>query len=229
MKRGFDAVVLTCEHGGNDVPKEFASLFRGDRAVLDTHRGFDLGALAVARGLAKKLGAPLHFATTTRLLIDLNRSLHAKGVWSKFSAGLDAEAKARIVARHYDPYRSAVEARLAGLLRAKRRVLHLSVHSFTPVLNGEVRNAEVGVLYDPQRAYEAALARRFAEAVAASGEVRVRRNFPYVGYSDGFTTHLRRIFPASRYAGIELETRQDELETPAGQRRYVELYARALR
>ncbi len=231
MSKRFDAVVLTCEHGGNDVPEDFTALFRGRKNLLATHRGYDLGALEVARGLAKALRAPLHYATTTRLLVDLNRSLHLKGVWSSISRSLDDDEKAAVVARHYRPYRRAVESRLARLvLEAKKRVLHLSIHSFTPSLNGEVRNAEVGILYDPQRRWEADLARRLAANVEKLGDgIGVRRNYPYVGYSDGFTTHLRRLLPAGRYAGIEIETRQDELITAAGRRRYVALYAAAVR
>ena len=30
-----------------------------------------------------------------------------------------------------------------------RRVIHISSHSFTPELNGKVRRADVGLLYDP--------------------------------------------------------------------------------
>jgi predicted N-formylglutamate amidohydrolase len=230
MSKAFDAIVLTCEHGGNHVPKAYASLFRGEAKLLATHRGWDLGALAVARGLAKRLHAPLHFATTTRLLIDLNRSLHVKGVWSDWSKELDAAAKHELVHRYYTPYRQAVEARLTQLVTNGQRVLHLSMHSFTPTFKGETRNAEVGILYDPQRAFEAKLARALAAAVHAEDEsLRVRKNYPYVGYTDGFTTYLRRQLPAARYAGIEIETKQDAIATPTGQCRFVDTYTRAIR
>jgi predicted N-formylglutamate amidohydrolase len=229
LSRRFDAIIVTCEHGGNGVPLPYRSLFRGARDVLETHRGYDLGALVVAKGLAKRLGAPLHFSTTSRLLVDLNRSLHVEAVWSRWSKELPPAEKARIVARWYAPYREAVQAELARRIGAGERVLHLSVHSFTPKLNGEVRNAEIGVLYDPNRTYEKGLALGLVAALKdEGGGVRVRRNYPYVGYSDGFTTYLRRCFRVSRYAGIELETRQDEIATPAGQKRYIELYAAAL-
>ena len=229
MSRAFDAVVLTCEHGGNVVPKAYAALFRGDGKVLATHRGWDIGALGVAEGLAKRLGAPLHYAKTTRLLVDLNRSLHSKGVWSDWTRSLDGSTRREIEARYHAPYRKEVEERLKKFVVAGKRVLHLSIHSFTPELNGTVRNAEVGILYDPKRGFEAKLARGLAAAVAEQNPgLRVRRNYPYVGYSDGFTTCLRKQFPATRYAGIEIETKQDEIQAVAGQRRYVEIYQRAL-
>lgn len=36
--------LITCEHGGNEVPTAFARLFRGHRRLLATHRGYDAGA-----------------------------------------------------------------------------------------------------------------------------------------------------------------------------------------
>jgi hypothetical protein len=38
--------------------------------------------------------------------------------------------------------------------------------------------------------------------------LRVRRNYPYAGKGDGLTRILRRRFPPTRYAGIELELNQ---------------------
>ncbi len=229
MSKHFDAIVLTCEHGGNQVPKAYASQFTGAAQQLASHRGWDIGALAVARGLAKRLQAPLHFATTTRLLIDLNRSLHVKGVWSQWSQPLDAAAKAALIHRHYTPYRNAVQQQLTQLSQQGQRVLHLSIHSFTPELNGEVRNAEVGILYDPKRAFEMKLAHALVAAVRTEDDsLRVRKNYPYVGYTDGFTTYLRRQLPAARYAGIEIETRQDLITTAAGQRHFIDTYTRAI-
>jgi hypothetical protein len=43
-------------------------------------------------------------------------------------------------------------------------------------------------------------------------EMRVRRNYPYLGKTDGLTTYLRRQFPAEQYLGIELEVNQRCLE-----------------
>ena len=229
LSKTYDAIVLTCEHGGNNLPKAYASLFRGEAKLLASHRGWDIGALAVARGLAKSLDLPLHYATTTRLLVDLNRSLHVKGVWSDWSQQLDTGAKRDVVQRYYEPYRKAVADHLTQLVAKGNRVLHLSIHSFTPQFNGETRNADVGILYDPKRAFEARLARALVTAIRVGDEsLRVRMNYPYVGYTDGFTTWLRRKLPATRYAGIEIETRQDAIMTAADQRRFVNTYTRAI-
>lgn len=38
--------------------------------------------------------------------------------------------------------------------------------------------------------------------------MKVRRNYPYTGKSDGFTAYLRRHFPADAYISIKLEINQ---------------------
>jgi predicted N-formylglutamate amidohydrolase len=88
-------------------------------------------------------------------------------------------------------------------------VIHISSHSFTPVLNGAVRRADVGLLYHPGRRGEAALCARWKTALSLlDPALRVRRNYPYAGKADGLTSHLRKRFPPSAYVGIELEVNQ---------------------
>lgn len=203
----FAAVVITCEHGGNRIPARWRGAFRGRAAAaaLRSHRGWDPGALIVARLLAAALKAPLFFSTTSRLLVELNRSTHHARLFSEFSRGLSAEEKDDVVARYYQPYRDEVQGALAAMMRRRGAVLHLSSHSFTPVLGDEVRNADVGILYDSKRPLEKALAHALQDELRAVSDLRVRRNYPYNGASDGFTTYLRRCFPGDKYAGIELE------------------------
>ena len=45
-----DALIITCEHGGNEVPAAYAPLFAGHEALLPTHRGWDAGALVALGG-----------------------------------------------------------------------------------------------------------------------------------------------------------------------------------
>jgi len=202
-------ILLTCEHGGNRVPAPYRALFTGKARLLASHSGYDIGALECARHLARSLGAPLHFATVTRLLVDLNRSPGHRARFSSITRGLDTAVRARIEARYYIPYRDKVRRRIAGCLRGGGRVLHVSVHSFAPALDGHERNADVGLLYDPRRAFERRAAGAIHDALRRlDPAMRVRRNYPYTGRADGLTTSLRRQFAASRYAGLELEINQ---------------------
>ena len=202
-------LLVSCEHGGNRVPAAYAPLFAGAADVLATHRGYDLGAIEVARAFGRQLGVTPFAATTTRLVVDLNRSPGNRNVFSAYTRSLSAEQREAALAAHYWPYRNAVEDAVAQAVDAGETVLHVSAHSFTPVLRGEVRNCDVGFLYDPRIAAEV----RFIEAwyaalAAAAPALALRRNYPYRGVSDSLVTHLRRHYVGRGYVGMELELNQ---------------------
>jgi predicted N-formylglutamate amidohydrolase len=206
--RASDYLLLTCEHAGNRIPRAYAPLFRGADALLATHRGWDPGAHVLARFLAKRLHRPLHAVTWSRLLVEANRAAHNPRIWSRFTRALPKSERAAILARYWWPHRSKVEAAVTEASRSAR-VVHVAVHSFTPQLDGHVRNADVGLLYDSRRPREASLCRRWGDILArVAPDLRVRYNYPYRGNTDGLGTWLRKRHPASRYVGVEIEINQ---------------------
>jgi len=123
--------------------------------------------------------------------------------------GAPLPLRAKIVAQYYRPYRAEAERLVRRAIARGRRVIHVSAHSFTPELNGKVRGADVGLLYDPARAGEADLCARWKASLAAiAPQLRVRRNYPYAGKGDGLTRDLRLRYPPRAYIGIELEVNQ---------------------
>lgn len=203
------AVIITCEHGGNEVPPAYASLFTGHEALLATHRGWDPGALELARQMAAALHAPLFASTTTRLLIDLNRSIGHRTLHSEATRHLSIARRREIGAQHYRPHRDAVEGEVARQISAGKRVVHIASHSFTPELNGVVRQADAGFLYNPQRAGESLLAQHWLQALHQSRpDLKLRRNYPYQGKGDGLTSLLRQRHDPDHYIGLELEVNQ---------------------
>lgn len=216
-------LIVSCEHASARVPQRYDHLFasRSARAALRTHQGYDIGALGVARELARSFDVELHEGRVSRLLVDLNRSPHHPAVISRFASELGVEDRREVLARYHAPHRARVEDEAATLVAAGKRVLHVGVHSFTPRLAGQVRNADVGLLYDPRRAAERRLCDAWKRALERTGlGLRVRRNYPYRGTADGLTTHLRRAFGA-RYLGIEIELNQAVLTASAARRRAV--------
>ena len=204
-----DAVLVTCEHGGNRVPADHAPLFKTLQAALQTHRGLDFGALLMARELAAAFHAPLVHSTVTRLLVDLNRSVGHRRLHAEPVREAPAAVRERILAGHYRPYRAEVEAAVQAAVARGQRVVHVSSHSFTPELDGEVRSADIGLLYDPRRAGEVALAARWKTALnEVAPTLRVRRNYPYEGRNDGLTSSLRRAHGPGVYVGVEIEVNQ---------------------
>lgn len=209
--------MLTCEHASNRVPDRWRGPFAGADEVLASHRGWDIGGLQVASALSKRFAVPLAAGEVTRLLVDLNRSLHNRTVFSSYSRELSAEERAVLVARYWRPHRARVEALVDQALasRPRRAALHLAVHSFTPRLAGHTRNADIGLLYDPSRAAEAELAHTLAHALrGALPDLRVRLNYPYRGNSDGLSRALRARHPEAALVSVSVELNQKHAGTP---------------
>ena len=156
-----DTFIITCEHGGNRIPAPYRRLFRGQRALLDSHRGYDPGSLVMAQALASTWRAPLVASTTSRLLIDLNRSIGHPQLFSAVTRGAPAETRAQLVDEHYRPYRAQVERLVRQAVSRGHRAIHISSHSFTAELDGRVRGADVGLLYHPGRRGEAEMCARW--------------------------------------------------------------------
>lgn len=202
-------LILTCEHAGNRVPPEFREALPPDHPILQTHAGYDLGALELARHLARRLEAPLLFSTVTRLVVDLNRSIGNPALYSRFTRPLPRETRLRILERYYHPHRDRVESEILARVRKGHRVLHLGIHSFTPEMGGKIRRTDIGLLYDPARGPERDFCDAWKDSLdSAAPSLRVRRNYPYLGVADGFTTSLRRRLKPLRYLGIEVEINQ---------------------
>jgi predicted N-formylglutamate amidohydrolase len=205
------AVVFSCEHGGNDVPSQFAELFRTQRAqqLLRGHHGYDIGALELARRLAAAFDVPLLAATETRLLVDMNRAATNPRVFSAFSRRLGLSARRTLIDELHTPYRASIADAVRSALASHEHVYHVAVHSFTSNWRGAERLADVGLLYDPSRSRERSFCACWRDELRnAWPSLRVRRNFPYRGTTDGLPTSLRRVFSATMYSGIELEINQ---------------------
>ena len=208
-----DRLIVSCEHAGNDVPEDYRSLFVGHDGLLNTHRGWDPGALVLAREMAARFDAPLYFSTTTRLLVDLNRSVGTPDLHSEATRHLARAERRVILERYYHPHRQQTEGAIGAAVESGGRVIHVASHSFTPELNGHVRTADVGLLYDPSRPGEVAFSSAWLAALAHRDQgLRLRRNYPYLGTSDGLTMVLRRRHAPDRYIGVELEVNQRYVE-----------------
>lgn len=196
------SVLITAEHASRAVPAQYAGLFAGQESVLESHRAWDPGTAELAEELAVALNAPLLAGEVTRLLVDLNRSSGHPRHFSEFARKLSLEQRQQLAVRywqrHWDDYRRHIEQ--------AESLVHLACHSFTPELDGQRRNAEIGLLYDPARKRE----RHFAEVLERSIKelapaLRVRMNYPYRGTANGMGQQHRRWFGEDRLVTLELE------------------------
>ena len=212
-------LMLTCEHASNHLPAAFKKNIPAN--VQESHRAYDIGALAVFRKLVRFAKPEFHCeGKFSRLFVDLNRTITNKSAFSEYYGTLEsrdkaAAEKAKVQAKAYwQEYREKIESFVASAVGSagsptlKTEIVHLGIHSFTPVLNGKVRNTDIGILYDPARQQERAYAQVIKDEIKRLyPAMKVRFNYPYKGTSDGLTTTLRKKF-GPRYVGIEIEINQ---------------------
>ena len=205
-----DTFIVTCEHGGNRIPAPYRQLFREQRALLDSHRGWDPGALVMAEGTRQCLagaaggfdGEPpgdrsqsLDRSPATLFGGDTRRA--GRDARTDRRALLPAPSRAgrrpchasRFARRSRDPH---LVSQLHPGIGWQRCAAPTSVCSMTPGGGGRSRYVPAG------RNRSRHGSRRFAYAAIT----------PIAGKDDGLTSHLRRRFAQSDYVGIELEVNQ---------------------
>lgn len=202
-----DCFIITCEHASCEVPMEYAHLFSEQSSTLTTHRGYDIGSRLVYEVFSKGLPCWSQAGDYTRLLVDLNRTVDHSQLFSSFTRDLSIEDKKIILEKFYFPYVAALENAITQLLETQETVFHLSLHSFTPVMNGQERNNDIGFLYDPKHLAERELSLLWQSVLKEQmPSFHVRMNYPYKGTANGLTSYFRKKYP--KYRGIEVEINQ---------------------
>jgi predicted N-formylglutamate amidohydrolase len=222
-------VLLLCDHASPAVPAALCGLGL-EPAALRRHIGWDIGAAAVVRALAQRLGAPAILSGYSRLVIDCNRAPEDPTSIPSISDGqgvpgnqeLSATAKGARAEACFWPYHRAIEAALDRAAGQGVVPAILSIHSFTPRFQGFDRPWQAGVLWDRDPRIPVPL----LAGLAAAGLV-VGDNQPYSARDpEGFTLRRHAVPRGLPHALIEL--RQDEIETDDGVRRFAEHLERAL-
>jgi predicted N-formylglutamate amidohydrolase len=221
-------VLLICDHASNAVPPELGALGLSEEDLAD-HIGWDIGALSLCRALTPMLQARLVHCGFSRLVADANRWPDRTGVIPEVSdgrsipanQGMTPEAFAARIAAYHAPYHSALAAEVSGFLAACPDGLVLAVHSFTPVMKGQPRPWQAGVLWNG----DAPTARRLIARLRALGVV-TGDNEPYSGkfYNDTLDRH------AAPHGArqVSLEVRQDLISSAAGVEAAAQLLGPAL-
>jgi predicted N-formylglutamate amidohydrolase len=122
----------------------------------------------------------------------------------------------------YWPYHGAVSDQVARLRSVGPPPLFVSVHSFTPVLNGIARPWQMGVLWDADEE----VARIMIDELRAPGYM-VGDNEPYTGKApQDFTVDNHAEEVGLRHAAIEI--RQDLIDDEPGVDEIAEILHRAI-
>ena len=160
----------------------------------------------------------------SRLVADCNRDPVSPDVAPETSdgsaipgnAGLpEVDLRARIEDIHA-PYHAAIAA---ALDRKGRSVALVSIHSFTPEMQGFARPWHVGVLHE----HDSPISVGMLEALTKAGGLVVGDNQPYAMNGQDYTVPRHAKGRGLDY--LELEIRQDLIADEAGQARMASLLA----
>jgi predicted N-formylglutamate amidohydrolase len=224
-------IVLVCDHASNAVPARLDGLGLDERHRLD-HIAWDIGAAAVARRLADWFCATAVLGGYSRLVVDLNRALRDPSAFPEISDGvlvpgnlaLGAAGKAQRTRELYAPYHAAVGRVLDAATTPDEAPVLLAIHSFTPRQSGIERPWHVGVLWDK----DPRLPLRLLAKLRHDRDVVVGDNEPYSGrHPADYTIDHHAEGRGIAHVGIEI--RQDLIRDDAGQARWAERLADALR
>ena len=217
---GSSAVFMTCDHAGRVIPGRLGDL-GVPAAERERHIAWDIGALGVARGLSEQLDAALVAQTYSRLVIDCNRQPSRHDSMARISELTEipgnhdlrpdhAEARVREI---FHPYHDTIAAELDRRRDARRPTLLLAVHSFTPVYKGQSRPWQIGLLYNR----DDRVARVLMDLMSRGPALTIGDNEPYAISDD--SDYTIPVHGEQRgLLHIEIEVRQDLIETEAGQR-----------
>lgn len=182
------------------------------------HLAVDIGAGPLTEKLAASLGVTAVLAQYSRLIVDCNRQLMDPSAFLEYGDGTvipgnrslrqaDKDLRAEAI---YRPYHDAVDRQVQRLHDLATGPAFIAIHSFTPVMNGEARPWEFGVLWDT----DARLRDIFLHDLRAAG-YKVGDNEPYSGKApQDFTIDHHAETRSLPHVGIEV--RQDLIDGDEG-------------
>jgi predicted N-formylglutamate amidohydrolase len=210
-------ILLVCDHASRRFPTALGNMGL-DPVALRCHLALDIGAGALTERLATSLSATAVLCQYSRLVVDCNRQLMDPSAFLEFGDGiiipgnrnLHPEEKKQRADEIYWPYHNAVTSQVERLQSAGRPPIFIAVHSFTPVLNGESRSCELGVLWDTDRVTAEIFVHDLREAGFNVGD-----NEPYSGKAPhDFTIDHHAELIGLPHVGLEV--RQDLIDDDQG-------------
>ena len=210
-------ILLVCDHASCRFPQALGDMGL-DPFARRCHLAIDIGAGKLTESLAKSLGVTAVIAQYSRLVVDCNRELMDPGAFLEYGDGIlvpgnrnlhqvDKDLRADAL---YWPYHAAIDEQIKRLKKCGPAPAFISIHSFTPVLNGESRAWQIGVLWDKDEDLKTTFLEGFREAGYYVGD-----NEPYSGKApQDFTIdhHAEEI----GLPHVGLEFRQDLVEGAEG-------------
>jgi predicted N-formylglutamate amidohydrolase len=210
-------VLLVCDHASHRFPKSLGDMGL-DPFARRCHLAIDIGAGPLTEKLAASLKVTAVVQNYSRLIVDCNRQLMDPGAFLEYGDGiivpgnrnLHQEDKDLRASALYWPYHVAIDEQIERLASVGPPPAFISIHSFTPVLNGESRAWQIGVLWDKDEQLREIFLEGFRAAGYYTGD-----NVPYSGKApQDFTIDHHAEEIGLPHIGIEI--RQDLVDDEEG-------------
>ena len=210
-------ILLVCDHASCRFPASLGDMGL-DPFARRCHLAVDIGAGSLTERLAESLGVTAVLHQYSRLVVDCNRDLmdpsaflvYGDGIRVPGNTNLHKDEKDLRAETLYWPYHRAVDEQVQRLRNAGAAPAFIAVHSFTPVMNGESRPWQMGVLWDKDTRLRDIFLEGFTEAGYFVGD-----NEPYSGKApQDFTIDHHAEDIGLPHIGIEI--RQDLIDDEAG-------------
>ncbi|MBL1421928.1 MAG: N-formylglutamate amidohydrolase [Alphaproteobacteria bacterium] len=219
--------LLICEHASLFIPPELNGLGL-ELSVISSHVGWDLGAMALARLLMKKLNAPLVAQQVSRLVYDCNRPPEDASATPEKSEifeiignkNLSQAAKDERAAKYYMPFHNMVTSVVENELNHKNQPIIVTIHSFTGKYYGKNRDVEIGILHDE----DTRLSDVMLDLAKNNAKFKFERNVPY-GPKDGVTHSLKEYALPHGLHNVMIEVRNNLLADGKAQEVMAEILA----
>jgi predicted N-formylglutamate amidohydrolase len=220
--------LLLGDHAGREVPRALGDLGVPAEA-FERHIAWDIGVAGLGARLSDRLGAPFIRQRYSRLVIDCNRAPGRADAVPEVSDGVTIPANRALSPAALAARRAGVAApyhdRIAQELDARAGVptVLVSLHSFTPALQGFARPWRFGVLHMGDSPFSAAMLDGLRRVLGAEF---VGDNEPYRMDEVDYTIPHHAQARGLDY--LEIEVRQDLLADGPGQTQVADLLARLL-
>ncbi|MDX3910239.1 MAG: N-formylglutamate amidohydrolase [Sphingobium sp.] len=227
---GRSPFLLLGDHAGNAIPRKLGNLGVSE-ADRQRHIAWDIGVREIGERLAARLDAAFVHQSYSRLVVDCNRDPVSAEAIVEVSDGtvvprnalLDARAREERIGAIHAPYHRAIAKVLEDRTALGRETILISLHSFTPSMDGQSRPWEIGVLYSEG---DTIFARALLQALDQAVDGPVGDNQPYQMDSTDYTVPLHAF--AARLPYAELEMRQDLVGDVEGQALWSDRLVQAL-
>ena len=226
-------ILIICDHASRTIPRKLNNLGLSQQD-LNKHIAVDIGTDKLGRYIGKALQASVILPGFSRLVMDLNRDPNCKTSIPKISDNIEIPGNKNLSASQkksrfdeiYTPYHNEISTALKRIKINGRTPLIISLHSFTPEMDGIQRQTDIGILWEKNKRISHKVM-KFLKAVCPGATVD--ENVPYSLLDAPELNHTiihHNMNAEDKY--LLFEIRQDLLSDDTGVKKYGDILATAL-